>query len=91
VSFKEMVQNDLPLLYTALGDPAVFSRSGLTVYLIPEEDFDIEHVEYKKFKAIISDVDGIAEGDTFTMDGVALEVRNFNPSDDGLEMYIGVV
>ena len=88
--FKDMVASDLPGLYASLGDPALFSRSGETVFLIPEEDFDIESVEYKKFRAIISDVSGISEGDTFTMDGVTLGVKNFNPSDDGLEMYLGL-
>lgn len=90
MNFKEMVKADLSALYAALGDPALFSRSGVTVFLIPEEDFDIETVEFKKFKAIISDVDGIQEDDTFTMDGVTLEVKNFKPSDDGLEMHLGL-
>lgn len=90
MSFKEMAKADLSGLYSALGDPVVYSRTGDTIFLLPEEGFDIEFAEYKKFRAIITTVEGIEEGDTFTEGSVVFEVVNFKPSDDGLEMYIGV-
>lgn len=96
MSFKEMMKSDLSGLYQSLGDEAVFSGTsldpalGTKIFVIPEEDFDIETAEYKKFRAIASDVVEIEEGQTLLMDGVVNEIKNFKPSDDGLEMYISV-
>lgn len=83
---------DLPRLYDALGDSAVITISGnpKTIMVIQESNFDVEYAEYKVYKAIASEVEDLADGDTLQINTKTLKIQNFKPSDDGLEMYLAV-
>lgn len=92
MGFKNMARADMKTIYTSLGDTALFTHNGVVkeIFVIEEPSFNVEYVEYQKYRAIKSEVVEIAVGDSLEIDGVERVISNFNPSDDGLEMYIGL-
>jgi len=92
MSFKQMMANDLPGMYQSLGDSVIYANDmeSKEIYIMENESYEIQSLDFMKYRAIHSDVSTIALGDTLEVDGAVQVVHNFSPSDDGLEMYIGV-
>ncbi len=89
MSLKESIVNDLPLIYKELADVQATFK-GNPIYAFFDDNYDVENIRQKVIRVQSSDVQGITNADTITIDGITHKVIMFEKTPDGFEMIIGL-
>jgi len=92
MSFLEQSQRVLEEVYRTFGIDATYTSASQTqtITLIQEKNYVVESGEMLVYKVRTSELASVSLGDTIEIEGKTREIINFDQSEDGLELYIGV-
>jgi len=89
MALKQMIENDINLLYSELYDAKAYFN-GDEINVIYDNTYDVQSVREKVLRVQASDVVGISNSDTITIEDKVYRVISYLPTSDELEMIIGV-
>ena len=92
MSFKSMMEDDLPAFYNALGDDAIITIGGVSkgIKVMPADELMVEYQGYPMKKALPSTVEGVKKGDMLEVDGTTYTIHSAKLNKDKSEMFLGL-
>ena len=93
MSFKQMMSDDLDIFYDSdeFAESAYFNGASEPITVLPVDDIEVSSSDHRVISAKVSDVAGIAEGNTFLIDETSYQVSNFDYKDStNLEYFIAL-
>ena len=89
MALKQMIANDINLLYSELYN-AKATFKGAEISVIYDNTYEVQSIREKVLRVQANDVVGISNSDTVTIGSDIYRVISYLPTNDGLEMIIGV-